>query len=277
MKKSFSFLFAAGLFFMAGCGFIGTDYDSKARELVCKNVDYLVNLNDGKHDLYTFSPASNYSLSINKVDLKTEQSQQVQVYIPRLVENFRIKNVFVPEDKGHDNPNPQFSVYGSVVAPVYGEAVVLYDAKTEKQTLICQGDDIYLAGDLILCAQDDSFGSGYTSADVFNMQGQRPEYRSFNGSIAGNDVVANLVINEKGDVVGSYYYTKFVKNNRPKSFLGIVGQVSQGNRIKLSCYNAYGNVTEIWEGTLINGVIQGVMTLEKNDRRFDFALYETMN
>ena len=270
MRKSLFMLLAVALLSVVGCG---EDYASKARALVCKHVDYLVNFNDGKKDLYMFLPAASNSLAITKTNVETEVSEQVKISVPGVVETFRTETAIVPSDKGHDNPNPQFVVCGKVSAPRYGEAAVLYDVVKDEQSLVCYGDKIYPSKNMILCAKHDSYGSGYTAVDVYDLTGSKIPYRSFNGSISGNDVVANLVIAENGDVFGNYYYTRFVKNNNPKSFLAIRGKHSK-NKLSLACYNGYGSITETWVATMQGDVITGVMILEKNDREFPFTLTE---
>ena len=277
MKRLFTLsAICVAMLSLVGCG--GNDYEARARKWICDHVDHYVCLDAERHALYSFFEKTSNGYHFVKLDLDT--MEESDIWTLNGVDNvsynlvYGVEGYIISEDKGYNNENSTFVVVGHDDKFQSNErySAHIYDTFTQRTTKICQGAKVLVHGNIIsCCTTTKGYNAAITSVDVYDAEGKKLEPKCYQGTIAGQGVMVELV-EKDGNLAGSYYYTKYGPNNR----IYIFGEMDEDNDFDIEGFNANGVNCEDWEGKLVNGVITAEFLNTYNYRTYNFTLTEVI-
>ena len=277
MKRLFTLLaICVATTMLVGCG--GNEYETRARKWICDHVDHYVCLDAERHALYSFFEKTTNGNYFVKLDLDT--MEESEIWVLNGVDNvsygltYGVEGYILPEDKGYSNENSTFVVVGRDDKLPSNErySAHIFDTFTERTTKICQGAKVLVHGNIIsCCTATKGYNAAITNVDVYDAEGKKLEPKRYQGTIAGQGVMVELV-EKDGNLAGSYYYTKYGPNNR----IYIFGEMDEENHLDIEGLNANGVNCEDWAGRLENGVITAEFYNNYNGRTYNFTLTQVM-
>lgn len=280
MKRIFTLLtICLAALSLAGCN----SYSHRARIWVCDQVDHFVCPDGKRHALYYFEDYSYYHASrysFTKVDLDDKSTSVVRNIICSDGSSFSfsgLESIGLPEDKGYKGSDEFIITVRDVNLPADDrEAGIIFDTYNKKHKKICQGNYVRAHGyGLVSCAHV-SRGISISGVDIYDIEGNKLEPKEYRGSIARQDVVAEIV-EKDGAIAGSYYYTKYGPG---KHRIWIYGHIDENGRFAIDGYNesSYGTYVfscESWSGVIKNGVMDAKIHVNHTNRDYDFTLIES--
>lgn len=270
--KRFSKLFALCLATIAlgSC----TDYAQRAREWVCDQNDHFV-CAYGDPTLYYFEDYALFGGPLfTKVDLKdmsTSIIKSITCKKSSTTYNFiDLEDLGLPADKGYGKSSAFVVVVADTSYPSdKRQAAFLFDAYEGEHLKICSGNYVK-AHEFALVSSAHITRGSISSVDVYDVEGNKLVPKCYEGTIAGQSVVAEIV-EKDGAIAGSYYYTKYGPG---KHRIWIYGEVDEEGEFEIEGYNADEYNCEDWSGTIQNGTINGKVEINFNNREYDFVLTE---
>lgn len=277
MKRLFTLsAICVAMLSLVGCG--GNNYETRARHWVCDHFDHYACLDKERHALYSFHE----DISTGRVFLKVDLETMEETKIWDVKDNdgvtysldYGVEGYIIPEDKGYNNENSSFVIVGNDRNfESNGQKFAhIYDTYTQRTKKICQGDFVRVHGNIISCCVTSGIrNSAITSVDVYDAEGNKLTPKSYQGSIAKQGVIVELV-EKDGNLAGSYYYTKYGPANR----IYIYGAIDNDREFEIEGFNSNGYNCEDWSGKIENGVITGEFHNTYNGRSYDFTLTEML-
>ncbi len=251
-----------------------TDYNQRAREWVCDQTDHFV-CAYGDPALYYFE---DYVLfggpRFTRVDLKDMTTSTIKSLTCKksfATYNFiDLEGLGLPADKGYDGSSSFIVVVSDSDYPSEKrQAAFLFDAYGGEHYKLCDGDYVGAHGFALVSSVHRTKGT-ISSVDVYDVEGNKLATKSYEGTIAGQNVVVEIV-EKDGAIAGSYYYAKYGPG---KHRIWIYGEVDEDGDFEIEGYNADKYNCEDWSGTIKNGTIDGKVHINFNNRKYDFVLTE---
>lgn len=277
MKRLFTF-FTIGLAAMSivGCN----SYEKKASEWICNNVDHFVCPDSERHSLYYLGSTNGWGREyLEKVDLDTQTSEVITSITcdDNTTYNFNTLRMYaLPEDKGYGSSTSfVVLVYDDTLPRAQQQAAIAYNTYGGPHKKLCDGRFVKLHGYSLVSRCVITSGS-ISGVDVFDIEGNKLEPKTYDGTIANQNVVVEFV-EKDGYIAGSYYYTKYGPG---KYRLYITGTVDKEGNLSVTGENVgpyggdYLTDCEEWEGTLKNGVVAASAEIAHSRRTYEFTLTE---
>ena len=275
MKKIFTILaVSAAAVSLIGCGpkNEGPNYELKARTWICDQVDHFACPDEARHSLYYLA-----NFLCEKVDLNDNSKSIISSITcsDNSIYNFySIDSFSLPADKGYAG-STSFLVVVRDDSKANGEqeAAIVFNTDGTPHKKICHGNYVKLHG-YSLVSRCHITGGSISGVDVFDIDGNKLEPKVYEGTIARQNVVAEIV-EKDGYIVGSYYYTKYGPG---KHRLYIYGTIDNERKFDIEGenYSAYSDLfnCEDWAGTLTEGKIDGAAYINHSGRTYEFTLTE---
>jgi hypothetical protein len=277
MKRFFTLLgICLAAVSLIGCG---NDYEKKARVWVCDQVDHFACPDANRHALYFLEHTTSWGRTyFEKVDLDDMSVQRVCSISCTDNSTYNFGSILgygLPEDKGYGGSESFIVVVDDNDQPTdEQQAAVIYNTNDNIHKKICHGQFVKAHG-YSLVSRCHINGGSISGVDVFDVEGNKLETKAYAGTIARQNVIAEIVVKD-GYFAGSYYYTKYGPG---KHRLYIYGKLNSDNvfEVEGENINSYGGNLfncEDWEVAIKDGKIAGEAIIHHTGRTYEFVLTE---
>ena len=271
--KRISTLFAACL--AALSLFSCSNYKEKAKNWICDQIDHFACPDGERHALYYLESTGRPVLA--KVDLDDNSVSVISSIAcnDHTTYNFGYLESFgLPADKGYKGSDEFVIVIEDPKLPKdYRQVAILYNTYGGPHKKICQGPFVKAHG-FSLVSRGHVTGSTISGVDVYDIDGNKLEPKTYEGTLAGQHIIAELV-EKDGQLAGSYYYTKYGPG---KHRLYIYGEMEEDGHFLIEGENLGSYVglfnCEDWIGVLKGGQIEAKVYIHHTGRNYDFVLTE---
>ena len=270
-------LFTLSVICLAAVSLIGcSDYKQQARVWVCEKTDHFVSTY-GEPTLYYFEDYALFGGPLfTKVNLKDKTTSLIKsITCKKSCCTYRfidLEDFGLPTDKGYGKSSAFVVVVEDSEYPIgKRQAAFLFDAYKGEHLKLCDGDYVKVHDYALVSSAHRTHGS-FSSVDVYDVEGNKLETKTYTGTIAGQNVMAEIV-QKDGAIAGSYYYTKYGPG---KHRIWIYGEIDEEGEFDIEGYNADKYNCEDWRGTIKNGSIHGKVYINFNNRNYDFTLTEVV-
>ena len=287
MKRAINiFLISIVALSFVGCG---NKYEEKALEWLWANADvHFMNCPNDDNSIYYLDREA---AKLCKVDLETKEKVVVEELPGEDATTIRFASIsgfVLPADRGlgestlftlvtrlKDNNDKLVDDY------MY---TLLVDASTNTAKIVNKSFSTNVYGDLVFSdVKDAKYANQLKGVTTYDVNGNAVEPRVFKGTIAKQNVTAELWVS-KNRIFGSYYYDKYGPENR----IRLIGELTEDNHFDIVgsqdnyFYNFWGSLmsashTEYWKGKLEEGRIEaGFHKYPTNPKLYDFTLTEVL-
>jgi len=258
-----------------GCKNATEDYGLKAKNWICERTDHFLCADEARHTLYYFEDKSSmgypYFTAVNLVDMSTSTIESITCKESNETFNFNVLDgLALPADKGHNGSTSFVTVVEDDDLPRNNQQVaIIFDTHGVAHKKMCQGTYVMAHNNaLVSCVHAN--GGSISAVDVFDLAGNKLPTKAYEGTIAKQSVVVEIV-EKDGVIAGSYYYTKFGPG---KHRIWIYGHVDKDRNFEIEGFNNTRYNCEDWEGTFKNGVFEAEIFVNHTYRSYDFTLTE---
>ncbi len=215
------------------------------------NIPYVISMSEESPALYYVHRNKSYRGQLDqyykyiiRYDLESGEERALELTVEGEEDKVsKFSEVIVPEDKGYDNENP-------VIKLVIKDKVYAYELTSGKLTKIHDGRRLYVTGDMIADAEIvDSYPNHVGDIDIYDSNITKLECRTFTGVVNKKSATVELVIDNSGRVLGSYY------TNKPNVRTLLMGKVQPDGSLFLEGFIGDTYNCETWSGTLKDGVL----------------------
>jgi hypothetical protein len=273
MKRFFSLLgFALVAMTIVSC----SNYKEKAKDWACDQIDHFACPDGKRHAIYDLESIGKPMLK--KVDLKDEGNVAIITSLfcdDNTTYRFsHLEDFGLPADKGYKGSDSFVVVIEEPNLPKdIHQVAIIYNTYGGPHKKLCQGRFVKAHG-FSLVSRCHITGSSISGVDVYDLKGKKLEPKTYEGSIAGQHIVAELV-EKDGQLAGSYYYTKYGPG---KHRLYIYGEIDEDGYFLIEGENndSYSGLfnCEDWVGSIKNGTISAKAYIHHTGRNYDFTLIE---
>ena len=271
--KRLSILFVICFAAMAlfGCG---TDYTQRARLWICDNTDHFVSITK-EPALYYFEDytlfGDPYLTKVNLEDMTTSRVKSITCKEGNSTYNFNhLIDYAIPADKGYNDSESFIVVAEDRDLPNDKQQVgIIFNPKSGVHHKICQGTYVKTHGYALVSNTMVTAGS-ISSVDIYDVAGNKLTTKAYEGTIAGQKVVAEIV-EKDGAIAGSYYYSKYGPG---KHRIWIYGSIDEERNSEIEGRNADYYNCEDWDVVIKDGLIEGRVYINFNRRSYNFVLTE---